>query len=150
MSYRTYNQRHQKENVYERQLRDWYFENSGAAVHMPSSGARTNMDLPDVIGKYNGEEYAHEIKYSGNDYANLTKEKVEGLYRFARNWGATPVPTVRFSKDVHWYVFPPDTDSFKQCMTKDGGMQIAREHREGYMTLNELLESGEDGFDEDE
>jgi Holliday junction resolvase len=148
MTYKTHDQMAKEENVYERQLRDWYFENGGSAVIMSNSGAGTRMDLPDVIGKYAGQEFAHEVKYTSNDYANLTKDKLEGLLRFSKNWGATPLPTVRFSKDIHWYTFEPESDGFEQCVTKDGGMQIARENRETYTTLNDLLERAKNG-DED-
>lgn len=147
MSYRNPGKLTKEEQVYERQLRDWYFENGGSGVTMSNSGAGTKMALPDVIGKYHGEEFAHEVKYSSNDYANLTKEDIEGLVRFAKNWGARPLATVRFSKDIHWYTFEPGTDEFEKVVTKDGGMQIAREKRESYTTLNKVLESV---VDEDE
>lgn len=148
MSYRSPSSISKEEQVYERQLRDWYFENGGSGVTMSNSGAGTKMDLPDVIGKYHGEEFAHEVKYSSNDYANLTKNDLEGLTRFAKNWGARPLATVRFSKDIHWYVFEPGTDSFERCITKDGGMQVSREERESYVTLNKVLESVVDDDEE--
>lgn len=149
MSYRSYHQQQKTENTYERMLRDYYFENGGSAVVMSNSGAGTKMDLPDVIGKYHGREFAHEVKYTSNDYASLTKDKVEQLYRFSKNWGAVPLPTIRFSKDVHWYVFEPESDGFKSCMTKDGGMQISRDRRNEYSTLGETLERITDDADED-
>jgi len=141
MSYRNPNSMNKEEQVYERQLRDWYFDNGGSAVTMSNSGAGTKMALPDVIGKYHGEEFAHEVKYSSNDYANLTKTDMEGLIKFAKNWGARPLATVRFSKDIHWYVFEPGSDDFEKVVTKDGGMQVSREERESYASLNKVLES---------
>lgn len=91
---------------YERQLRKWFFDNDGAAIRIPASGARTPNELPDIFGIMNDELWACELKYTSGDYARYTKEEINELKFFANLWNATPVLVARYSYDKTFYGFP--------------------------------------------
>lgn len=122
---------------YERELRDWFYKNDAVALRIPSSGSGTKRELPDVLGRVGGYDFAIELKYSGVDYARYSVQEANDLIDFAELWGAIPCFVARFSYDTDYYVMTPATlpEQWEDKRT----FSMPRKHRKTHYTLAELI-----------
>ncbi|HIH62573.1 MAG TPA: Holliday junction resolvase [Methanobacteriales archaeon] len=83
------------------------WDNNFAAIRAPASGGATKKPLPDVIAG-NGNRYlAIEVKTTSKDKIYIDSEKVKGLHKFSRIFGAEPYIGVKF-KYKKWFFLPLD------------------------------------------
>jgi len=83
------------------------WNNNFAAIRAPASGGATKKPLPDVIAG-NGNRYlAIEVKTTSKDKVYIDSEKVKGLHKFSRIFGAKPYIGVKF-KYKEWFFLPLD------------------------------------------
>lgn len=88
---------------YERQLVNMLYDEGFGSLRIPSSGAATAHELPDVFAHINGTNFAMEVKYTSGDYASFDGEEVRELITFADRWNAEPMLVARFSQDTVFY-----------------------------------------------
>lgn len=133
-----------KGDKYERQLRQFFFDQGGAAIRIPASGARTTDELPDIFGIMNDTLWACELKYTSEDFARFTKEEINELLYFANLWGAQPVLVCRYSYDKTFYGYP------YQDMRNFAGWQDQKTVSFKRDEVDEMLDPMEEVIGEDE
>ncbi|MBC7118810.1 MAG: Holliday junction resolvase, partial [Methanobacteriaceae archaeon] len=83
------------------------WDNNFAAIRAPASGGATKKPLPDVIAG-NGDRYlAIEVKTTSKDKIYISSNRVEGLRKFSRIFGAEPYIGIKF-KYKKWFFLPLD------------------------------------------
>jgi len=84
-----------------------FWDNDFAAIRAPASGGATKKPLPDVIAG-NGVKYlAIEVKTTSKDKIYIDSQKIEGLLKFSKMFGAEPYIGVKF-KYKKWFFLPVD------------------------------------------
>lgn len=106
--------------TWERELVNILTELGYGAVRIPSSGAGTDRDLPDILwgepltggGEQHAHVYAIEHKSGSDTTLYVEDHEVASLGRFAKAFGAEPMLAARFtSRDTptgHYLVRPSD------------------------------------------
>lgn len=125
----------------ERELVNLLDEDGFAVMRAPSSGSRTDRELPDVLAG-NGEQfYAMEAKSSSGDPIYIEEHEVVALVYFAKNFNAVPTIAARFDYESWYFVYPGDlyrTDSgnyrVKKETVKDKGIQLSELDHENQLT----------------
>lgn len=97
---------------YERELVDRLDASGWAALRIPTSGAGTARDLPDVLaGRSDGATLAIELKSGQDTTLYVGREEVAALERFADAFGATAYLGARFTTQASptaTYLVAPD------------------------------------------
>lgn len=123
----------------ERELVNELREEDYPALRMPSSGAGTKRELPDILIRADGHIIAGELKYTSNDTAVVRPDELEDLRTFAARWKMVPAAIGRFSYDTDFYVVPLRGDRFKKEVTKSGYLRMKRDRRDRYYELYRYL-----------
>jgi len=83
------------------------WDNNFAAIRAPASGGATKKPLPDVIAG-NGDKYlAIEVKTTSKDKIYIDSQKIEGLLKFSKIFGAEAYIGIKF-KYKKWLFLPID------------------------------------------
>lgn len=128
-----------KGDGYERDLRDWWYAQGGAAMRTPASGSGTKRSYPDVLGTFDGVIYGIELKYTSGKRGRFSKDEAEKLFEFCELWDARPMFVVRFSQDTSWYVDQYDSYEEIEMMNDNKSFAVDRDERKKYPTLASVI-----------
>ena len=66
-----------------------------------AGSGRARREQPDLLASNGKKVLGIECKYSGNNYKSISKEEVNALIKFCREFGCTPVLAYRFPR-MEW------------------------------------------------
>ncbi len=89
----------------ERELVHQFWEFGWPCVRVAGSGS-SRYPSPDILTGHGGRMLAIECKVINSEKKYFTKEQIEALKEFAREFGAEPYVSVKFGKT--WYFFSLD------------------------------------------
>lgn len=117
----------------ERDLVNELHERGYAVIRAPASGAATDRELPDVLAGDGVDHYAIEVKVSGGNPIYLSKDEVDDLGYFAKNFGATPLIGAKFDMKDGDHAYGVDGDIgirffyLDEIVTENGAHRVKRE-----------------------
>ena len=117
--------RKQKGSKAERELIHMFWGSGWAAARMAGSGS-TGFPSPDILAGNNLRKIAIECKSVGSSSKYFTKEEIDQLVKFSRNFGAEPWVAVKFSRR-EWYFIPiEDLKKTEKSFVADIGLAERR------------------------
>jgi Holliday junction resolvase len=113
---------------YERELLELLKRRGFAAVRVAGSG-RARMEQPDLLASNGEKTFGIECKYSGTKYKTITKEEVNALVKFCKEFGCTALLAYRF----------PHTEWKFKIITDYTNENVSVKKSDNLLTINQIV-----------